>query len=292
MHVNRLELQTQIAPATLLQGLVDAGFQSTPDEADVAGVAAWFESADMLRLAQTIASFLLQDWLFAYLEQRLQSVYGFLDEEEREYIALLTFHAMRKERGVSEKSVQEGVAEMVRGALQDANARQLPLSIDALVRFRLRDALKAAEHNLDTMVDQFLSDREYEEFVSMLRYMLDQQPARQQELHVFCADERVWICDAEGCLLRDDEVSNAASVASEGQEVNGEDLAMSILITRSPCKIVIHDITYAAPWPSFAETVERVFLERAERCRDCSICSGLQASGAEHPHLADVPERP
>ncbi|WDL96082.1 sporulation protein YtxC [Alicyclobacillus sp. ALC3] len=289
--MNKLELQSQIAPAALSRGLVEAGFVDAVAETDSGRVTTWFDLADTLRMAQTIACFLLQDWLFAFIEQRLQTMYGFLDEEEREYIALLTFHALRKERDATKEHVVESVAEMVRSALVDASDRNLPLSIDALVRFRLRTSLLSVEQAVTTMVDQFLSDREYEEFVAMLRYMLDQQPAREQELHVFCADERVWICDAEGTLVRDEEVSTAATAASEGHEVNGEDLAMSILITRSPCKIVIHDITYAAPWPSFSETVERVFLERAQRCRDCTTCSRLLAAGTDRPHLADAPER-
>lgn len=246
---------------------------------------------------------MLQDWLYDFIERRTASVYSFLDAEEREYVALLTFHTLRKQReqqpdaprilarpdwknsnGSQPPEVQrmndalmpEGLSTTIADALRESLRQQQPLSIDAVVRFRLRDPLKGVEKAVDMVVDQFLSDREYEEFVCMLRYMLDQQTPRQQVLHVFCSDERVWICDAQGSLIRDPEVTTAASVASDGEEVNAEDLAMSILITRSPCQIVIHDISRAAPWPSFSETVERVFLERAHRCMNCSTCRKLE----------------
>jgi hypothetical protein len=106
--------------------------------------------------------------------------------------------------------------------------------------------------------------------------MLDAQQPTSQVLHVFCSNEQVWITDEKGDLIRDPQVTEAAVQVSEGGEVNAEDLAMSILITRAPCQIVIHDITVAAPWPSFAETVEKVFLNRAVRCQECSACRQLK----------------
>lgn len=314
MTVNTLELRSRIASAALSQGLMDKGFTVAGADVQSYRFTVHWDAVDTPRLASAIAAFLLRDWLYGFIEQRTAAVYSFLDEEEREYVALLTFHALRKQRDqhgecelpralerVGRKEIRDmqkadlqqpknvsvfaDVSATIFDALCESLRQQQPLSVDAVVRFRLRDPLKGVEKAVDMVVDQFLSDREYEEFVSMLRYMLDQQPQRQQVLHVFCSDERVWICDAEGRLVRDEEVSTAAAVVSDGEEVNAEDLAMSILITRSPCRIVIHDITRTAPWPSFSETVERVFLERTDRCKHCSTCRKLEAAGL---HLQPV----
>ncbi|MDQ0188801.1 hypothetical protein JI721_12615 [Alicyclobacillus cycloheptanicus] len=282
MHT--LEIRSTISSAALSQVLMKDGFEVTGVESDSKRlIVAWGPDGES-QLAASVASFLLQDWLHGWIQQRMEAAYSFLDEEEREYVSLLTFHAVRKHwNDDGDLPSQETIASLLLEALTKSLYHDVPLNLDAFVRFRMRDAQKEIDGAIQTMVDQFLNDREYEEFVAMLRYMLDAQPRTEQTLHLFCSDERVWLCDASGELIRDAEVTTAAYTVSEGEEVNSEDLAMSILIMRSPCSIVIHDITSAAPWPSFSETVERVFLDRAARCDHCSTCQELmRAARAGH----------
>ncbi|MCL6594251.1 MAG: putative sporulation protein YtxC, partial [Alicyclobacillus sp.] len=204
-------------------------------------------------------------------------LHPYLGKDQREYVSLLTYHSVRKgdvqaagkPLGIWQQELTKGFAELL--------AADCPLlSVDGVARFRARPLLVTAEAVLQEMVEQFLADREYEEFVAMLRYILEGQPATQDVLHVYCSDEHVWLCDESGVLVRDPEVSQVACRVSDDADVHPEDLAMSILITHSPQHIVIHDLTLAAPWPSFAETVERVFLERAERCPGCAVCAARQ----------------
>lgn len=274
MHT--LELQSNIASVALSQVLIDSGFEVTGVELGRESCVVTLDSDDAARLAEALAAFLQQDWLNGYISQRMLAEYPFLDADEQEYVSLLTLHAIRRQQPGDEAETLGNVTLLVLETLVESRDRDVPFNLDAVMRFRFRDRLKGVDKAIDTMVEQFLGDREYEEFVSMLRYMLDAQPPTEQTLHVFCTDERVWICDAAGELVRDNEVTAAAHVVSDGEDVNSEDLAMSVLIMRSPCRIVIHDVSVAAPWPSFAETVERVFLDRAGRCESCSTCQGLK----------------
>ncbi|MCL6444229.1 MAG: putative sporulation protein YtxC [Alicyclobacillus sp.] len=276
--MDRAELTSELAKEGLARRLQDAGMtivrRSDLDEDGLQHVTLEYGSAeDIVRIA---VEFILGEWLSAHIDRRLGQLHPYLNDDEREYIGLLTYHGLHKaEQDVDGWSIQTWADELT-GVLRELLGRTPLLHVDGIVRFCMKHMLAVVDSTISDMVEHFLADREYEEFVSMLRYMLDAQPPSMQVLHVFCTNDRVWICDVSGALVRDGEVCSAALQASDGALVNPEDLAMSILITRSPCKIVIHDLTVAAPWPSFAETLERVFLDRATRCGECSTCQELQ----------------
>ncbi|MCL6626523.1 sporulation protein YtxC [Alicyclobacillus shizuokensis] len=243
------------------------------------------------QLLSVLHAFILSDWQYEYIQHRLSLTHPELTEEQREYISLLTVHRLRGPQILADHKFaaagqfslpSEQFASQLRASLAELVAGEV-LHVEGLVRFRGRRYLQVLQTAMEEMVEQVLTDQEYEEFVAMLRYILDVQQPSRQRLHVFCADERVWICDDDGQLVRDQEVSSAAAQACPGEDVNGEDLAMSILITRSPEQIVIHDLSTRAPWPSFAETVERVFLERSLRCGDCPTCRRLRENGEIAP---------
>ncbi|WP_051343542.1 sporulation protein YtxC [Alicyclobacillus herbarius] len=284
-----VRIEVELAKQALYRRLGDAGCDIRCAED---GSCVWTFGADE-NLLSVLLAFILSDWQYEYIQQRLSMTHPELTSDQREYIGLLTMHCARGPRhfealdtqatmtSPAEHPYAEFVAR-IRGALEELVPEEM-LNIEGLVRFRGRSYLMWLHGVLEELVEQVLTDQEYEEFVAMLRYVLDVQPLSEQRLHVFCTDERVWICDDSGELVRDREVSLAAELACPGEDVNAEDLAMSILITRSPQEIVIHDLSVNAPWPSFAETVERVFVERAVRCGGCPTCRRLRESGGVAP---------
>jgi len=277
--VRATELETAFAYPALVQKLAMDGFISEMGEPNQNRLSVKWEAAQADNLGSTICNFVFQDWLYAYMESKLAQAHHYLSTDELEYIALLTFHGLKNHEGMW---AGHGMAEWnqnIAKAFADVLRKNDKVHIDGVLRFRARNYFRSVDVALNEMVEQFLTDREYEEFVAMLRYMLDAQPASTQVLHVYCADERVWISDAAGQLVRDLEVTAAACHVSKGEDVNAEDLAMSILITRSPCQIIIHDFSKAAPWPSFSETLERVFVGRTARCNHCSTCQKLERAG-------------
>jgi putative sporulation protein YtxC len=280
MTVPTIQFATAYAHSILAHKLAENGFKVHAPKADAHVLLVEWDSEAKSVLVELLTNFILVDWCYEYIHRRVGVLHDYLTDDEREYIALLTFHALRQaDADIAGKTPREWHAFLAASVFELMSQNTEIVSsvhVDGMVRFRMKDYLSLIDSGIQEVLDQFLADREYEEFVSMLRYMLDAQQPSNQVLHVFCSDDQVWLTDAAGDLIRDPMVTQAAEQASDGSEVNPEDLAMSILITRAPCRIVIHDITVAAPWPSFAETVEKVFLDRAVRCRECSTCRRLE----------------
>lgn len=298
MTVRIVQLETTLAASALADKLAEAGFvaESTNPQRKAFAIKVQDENAE--RLADLLASFATSEWLYSYIAERMSASHSYLTDDEREYVSLLTFHGLRKHSDDLPEAASSEWREAVRATVTAVLGGEDPphLSIDGVMRFRARACLTVADTAIHEMVEQFLADREYEEFVSMLRYMLEAQPPSTQVLHVYCADDRVWLTDEAGQLVKDSEVSRAAQQATEGGAVNQEDLTMSILITRSPCSIIIHDLMSAPAWPSFAETLERVFLDRAVRCQQCTTCAQLHRAeeslrNPELNHKSAMPDK-
>jgi putative sporulation protein YtxC len=291
------ELETELAFSALVQKLTEGGFVVHLGGSPERICRVELISDDDTLLIQILTNFAFSEWLYEHICFRLRATHPYLSDDEREYVSLLTFHGLRKTDDRIAGKVTEEWHEAFRGAVQRVieGCANPCLNIDGVIRFRARAYVTAAETAIHEMVEQFLADREYEEFVSMLRYMLEAQPPTTQVLHVYCGDDRIWLTDEMGNLVKDTEVSRAAQQVSDDGDVNTEDLAMSILITRSPCSIIIHDLTHAPPWPSFAETLERVFLDRAVRCTQCTTCVALRkpeetGRAAEVNHQSAMPD--
>lgn len=278
VNVHIAEIQTTLAFPALTKKLEQAGWSLLQGTLETkVRFATNVDDANWTALSNVLVSFVFTDWQYAFIEQKLEQTHTYLTSEELEYITLLVFYGLRKYEGRLGGSSLTEWEEILYCAFTEILIGQHIVDIEGVIRFRMRSYLQSVEEAIHETVDQFLVDREYEEFVAMLRYILESQPLTEQVLHVFASEERVWICDAYGALVRDTEVTQAVleTTEQENEEMNAEDLAMSILITRSPCEIVVHDLSSAAPWPSFAETLDRVFLGRAHRCGHCSTCQQL-----------------
>lgn len=276
MTVRIVKLESELAAPEMVRRLTAAGFSVSRVNEKSTELAVTFSNESATNFANLLVDCLLNDWLYAYIDGQLQQQHPYLTDDEREYVVLLTLHGLRTDTATTSETdawteyIQAELAQLV------IQPQTRHLSLDGVMRFRAKALLGEADVGIGEVVGQFLADREYEEFVSVLRYLLESQPSTEQIVHVFCTDERLWMCDDAGTLVTDTDVTQAAHQVSDEGEVNVEDLAMSLLITRSPCQIVIHDTTHAAPWPSFSETLERVFLDRVARCHDCSTCAQLE----------------
>lgn len=238
-----------------------------------------FKHSRLSEVADCITAWLLDAWLVEWLKQDLRQKIPASEWEDTEHLVLMSMHEVRSESNVIGDKSYSGWAKDTKAGLELLLETCESMSIEGFVRFRLHPLVDHFSDMIFEELNQLLLDREYEDSVEMLRLVLDSHPKGQQEIHVFCTSVQVWLTDPSGLMIHDEEVSNAAFHASD-EEVNCEDLAMSILIARSPRTIVLHDLFPEAVWPSFSETLKRVFEDRVTRCGHCSTCRGLETSGS------------
>ncbi|MCG0278178.1 MAG: putative sporulation protein YtxC [Thermanaeromonas sp.] len=145
------------------------------------------------------------------------------------------------------------------------------LNIDGFVQFRLPDYLLELEQAIEEAVDEYIMEKEYDEFVGVLKYFLEIQEPRIEKVHVVLSPGGGFqLYDGKNKSL-DKEYLEGFMVDIGDNELNYEDLLLSALITLAPRQVVLHGTDKGKAWGT-ANTIKNVFGDRVIICSGCSRC--------------------
>ena len=136
---------------------------------------------------------------------------------------------------VGEKERVNRVQKEVNSFLRENKA----LFLEGFFRFRLKDYVQELKENLEEAIDQLLADKEYQEFIKLLRYFVEIQEPKILEVHVlFYSKEKFRLLDEEEKPLEHEYLLKVlGDLRDEGLKY--EDLLLSALITLSPQRIIL-----------------------------------------------------
>lgn len=211
------------------------------------------------------------------LDRILQNAYGYFTPPEREDICARTRKILDAREVGGKGPSRPARFELIRQRVADYLAREEHLNVEGFINFRLQDYLEELDEALEEAVDDFLMDREYHEFIRLLRHFVEAQEPRVEKVHV--------LLHPSGCFQLYDGKEKSLlpgtpvvfSMDLEDSEINYEDLLISALITIAPGKIWLHSTD---PWKNreTLTTVKNVFGERVELCPGCSHCLRRQTN--------------
>lgn len=220
-------------------------------------------------LSLHVADFLIGDYEADYLLRILRRHYGHFEQVDKEKI-LNQARSM-----VADLEARGKVSEQVADFLASAPE----LILDGFLRFRLKDYYTELEASVDRAVDDFVADREYQEFVRLLRYFVELQEPRVGVLHVFEAPEPhlpFVILDENGDPV-EVEVPDAGLTEVGGSEVDFEDVLLSNMINLAPRHVVLHINRDR----EVVKTIQGVFEARTSFCKGCERCRRYSLTSSE-----------
>lgn len=143
--------------------------------------------------------------------------------------------------------------------------------LEGFLRFRLKELNSEIEELIDRVAEEYLIEKEYNEFIKLLKYFVDIQESQLDTVNIVITDEGNY-CMYDGSynditeeLLRD------MLKGGIGGEINYDDLLVSSLITAAPRNLIIHNLCNARNH-EIIETIKNVFCERVTVCPGCSLC--------------------
>lgn len=146
------------------------------------------------------------------------------------------------------------------------------INIDGFLRFRSKDIATDIEKIIDKVIEQYMVEKEYKEFIDLLKYFVDIQESKIEEVNIIIEDEGQYkITDKLGNNIFYKFISEL-SECNMGKGINVEDIIISGLITNSPENIIIHHCDRCLN-KEFIDTIKNVFGERVRYCEKCSICT-------------------
>ncbi|WNC16479.1 putative sporulation protein YtxC [Brevibacillus brevis] len=142
------------------------------------------------------------------------------------------------------------------------------INVLGFVRFRLQDHWNELFELVESGIDDYLEDKQYQEFVELLRYFIAVQETKQEVVHVVpSVDKPFHLYDKKGERLWLDQLDVVLSM--DEQKCRDEDYLISALVTLAPETIVLH---LASDRPGLIQTIRSIFESRLSTCQSCPLC--------------------
>lgn len=143
------------------------------------------------------------------------------------------------------------------------------LYLKGFITFRLCDYVQKLQSQVDTAVNQYLIEKEYNEFVSLLRLYVNTEIPQCDELHLIYKDGSPILLDENKNIIQANSDLFKAKYLSD-ISFSESDFALNTILNIIPQKLYIHLIDNEID--EFINTLELIFEKRAVVCTDCNIC--------------------
>jgi putative sporulation protein YtxC len=153
------------------------------------------------------------------------------------------------------------------------------INIEGFLNFRLNVYINELNDTVERALEVFIAEREYNEFIKLLRYFVEIQECKVDTVHLCQSkDGRYLLFDENRNRLSNEYFDELRSEILD-DTINYDDLLISTLITISPRKITIHDKENFKN-RELVQTIMNVFAERITICNSCELC-GAQKENKE-----------
>ncbi|MCK8828081.1 putative sporulation protein YtxC [Natroniella acetigena] len=140
--------------------------------------------------------------------------------------------------------------------------------LEGFVRFRLRDYIDELQLAVDQAVNDLAVEREYEEFVYLLKHFIENQGSKTELINIVKTEQNKFeFLNEFGTVVENGYLDDELLDLME-QDLEYQDLLISALITLAPQEIILH---FKEP-AEIVETIEGIFTERVSICMGCKYC--------------------
>ncbi len=139
------------------------------------------------------------------------------------------------------------------------------INIDGFITFRMRKLRGDIEKIIDKVIEIYMVEKEYKEFVKLLKYFVEIQECKIEEINIRIEENNNYIVkNKDGRNLYYDFLKEIT--AEQGAiELNMEDILISGLITNAPKNINIYGKENCTN-KEFLDTIEKVFGDKVVFC--------------------------
>lgn len=223
-------------------------------------------------VSDALADYIVNKYEEKLIKRTINSNYCYFCSSDKKEISNFAMSNLRSE----EKNFLHSILQMRRRniivqKLIDYFEGSNTLMIDGFVNFRLKEYIKDLEEITDKAVDDFLMEKEYREFVRLLRYFVDVQEPKFEIIHIVIDYYGKYVLvDDTGREITYECIQEFIDEISDG-EINYDDLLVSSLITLAPKQILIHGVERFKN-KELIETIKNVFWSKVRICNECDIC--------------------
>ena len=180
-----------------------------------------------------------------------------IEQDFYEYIALEETNTLKNRK------------DKVKGFILDYISENKSMILDGFVTFRLKDYIVKLEDDLDYVVQQYVIQKEYNEFISLLKLYIDSKVPETRLIHlIYSNNESILLDENKKIIHLDDSIFSTAYLSDISFSSN--DYALNALLTLLPEKLKIHLVVDDND--EFIDTLKLIFGARISICTNCNLC--------------------
>lgn len=225
--------------------------------------------------SKILATFIIDLFEEKIIQNLIKSEYFYFDTNEQKQIANITFEDLYN----NEESVYsfDKRYNLIYNSCLEYLISNNSLVLKGFITFRLKNYLETILEQVDKSVNKFIVQKEYTEFISLLRMYVNSEESNCSLIHLIYRNYKPILLDENKNLIKiDDNISNLKYLSDISFSTN--DFALNTLLNIIPKKIYIHLID--SNKDEFINTIKLIFENRAIFCTDCSICKIYKKSHA------------
>ncbi|GAV22661.1 sporulation protein YtxC [Carboxydothermus pertinax] len=205
------------------------------------------------KVSKVLTKVYVDFWEKDILVEVLRYEYPYFDSNEIENIKNKALKFLNIDR---EKEIRQKVDDF----LHESQV----INLDGFILFRLQREVNEIYDSIDRAVEEQILEKEYQEFIKIVKYFLELQPVKRKIVQVFWLNEYLVILDDQLKKVEDEFVEY---LLTQRNKIFPEDLLISALISLAPEKIIIH-------WHDVSlnfnlKPIKDIFAERLEICERC-----------------------
>lgn len=153
------------------------------------------------------------------------------------------------------------------------------INISGFLTFRAKDLNEDLEAIVDKVVEEYMVEKEYNEFIKLLKYFVEVQDSKIDEANILIdKNGNYFLRDKEGNDLVENMIMELSDVKYDSKE-SQEELIISTMISSAPKKIIIHCVEHCKN-KELIETLSKVFVGRVQYCDNCLECEKIKSGMA------------
>ncbi len=227
----------------------------------------------------SILSLLVIDELEPYLLERIiKANYFYFDFNERKQILELCFEMT----GNDFYDTFDKKLNSLFNSFYEFLLKNKSIVLHGFINFRIKNYLEILDNVVNEAVNSYIIEKEYLEFISLLRLYINSQKSGCELVHIIYNNEESILLDENKEIIS---VSKDALNTKYLSDISfsSNDYTLNSLLTLLPKKIYIHLIDCYID--EFITTLKAIFEEKVTICTDCDICRLYSSSSKKNPNI-------
>lgn len=211
------------------------------------------------------------------LESIIKNNYFYFDFNERKQILKLCFEITENDfYDVFDKKINSLYNSFYEFILENKS-----IVLQGFINFRVKDYLKILDNIVNEAVNNYIIEKEYLEFISLLKLYINSQDSSCKLIHIIYNNEESILLDENKEIISiSKDILNTKYLSDISFSSN--DYTLNSLLTLLPKKIYVHLIDCYID--EFVTTLKAIFEERLTICTDCDICRLYSSTSKKNPN--------